>query len=419
MVLIKKFAKMLLEGKFFITIYNRLHNGILKIIKGLDFYSGFFFRWIASLFLTINKNQVVFYQCMGGKFICNPKYVLEKLHELMPTVDIYWVVKKEFYNKVELPEYVNKVVNTSWKAYKIVLTSKVILDNGYTYQESGYIPKKNEQVYIQLWHGSLGLKRFDTDSIKSRLRAAIRCGKMTDYCVSNSKFETEKVYREVFWKHAEILEWGHPRNDILFIDNYEQKNKITEKIKTQYDIDDNSFIVLYAPTFRDKKNEKAYSLDIDKLITTVEFCTGKKCVLLWRYHFSSRNLDRKKNIKQVIDVTDYPDIQELMLVADMGITDYSSWICDFVLTKKPGFIFAPDISEYDTERGFYYPLTETPFPVAYDNEMLRKNIMQFDFNEYEQNVDSYLKRLGCIENGKASFMVANFIIDILKGNVNK
>ena len=44
-----------------------------------------------------------------------------------------------------------------------------------------------------------------------------------------------------------------------------------------------------------------------------------------------------------------------MLIADVGITDYSSWICDYLLTKKTGFIFATDMQNYNTERGFYYP----------------------------------------------------------------
>ena len=65
---------------------------------------------------------------------------------------------------------------------------------------------------------------------------------------------------------------------------------------------------------------------------------------------------QKGKFDGVVDVTDYPDIQELMMISDVAITDYSSWIYDYVLSRKPGFIFATDIEEYNTERGFYYPI---------------------------------------------------------------
>ena len=72
------------------------------------------------------------------------------------------------------------------------------------------------------------------------------------------------------------------------------------------------------------------------------------------------------------------------MISDIGMTDYSSWAYDFVLTRRPLFIYASDLDEYNNERGLYYPLESTPFPVAENNEMLLNNVRQFDDVAYHE-----------------------------------
>ena len=105
--------------------------------------------------------------------------------------------------------------------------------------------------------------------------------------------------------------------------------------------------------------------------------------------------------------------KELLVVADVGITDYSSWICDYVLTKKPAFLYAKDIEDYNEERGFYYPLKDTPFLVAQNNEILNKNILSFQESVYKDKCDLFLKDRGCYENGLATIKVVNEIEKIM------
>ena len=112
---------------------------------------------------------------------------------------------------------------------------------------------------------------------------------------------------------------------------------------------------------------------------------------------------------RIIPATEYPDIQDLMLAADIGITDYSSWICDFVLTDKPGFIYAPDLNEYDGERGFYYPLSSTPFPIAQNNNEMEHNIRQFNYDIYMKKRAEFLEARGCVENGTAAVQIVEII----------
>ena len=98
-----------------------------------------------------------------------------------------------------------------------------------------------------------------------------------------------------------------------------------------------------------------------------------------------------------------------MVAADIGITDYSSWICDFVLTGRPGFIYAPDLSDYNQERGFYYPLNSTPFPIAENNDEMEEKILTFDMNQYNLKREVFLSERGCKESRNAAFQIVEII----------
>lgn len=131
--------------------------------------------------------------------------------------------------------------------------------------------------------------------------------------------------------------------------------------------------------------------------------------------YQNRLIPQNENI---INVSEYPDIQELLVAADIAITDYSSCIFDFMLSRKPGFIYASDIKEFDNDRGFYYPLTSTPFPVATHNEELRKNILNFDYETYKIKVEEFLKDKGCMEDGHASERTVDLIEQIMNEGKN-
>ena len=100
-------------------------------------------------------------------------------------------------------------------------------------------------------------------------------------------------------------------------------------------------------------------------------------------------------------------MQELLAFTDAAITDYSSWIYDFVLTRKPGFLFAMDADKYNDERGFYFRLEDTPFPVAHDSDELAEAIRSFDSEAYPAKVERFLADKGCMDDGNASERIAD------------
>ena len=103
-----------------------------------------------------------------------------------------------------------------------------------------------------------------------------------------------------------------------------------------------------------------------------------------------------------------------MLVVDVGVTDYSSWAYDFILTRKPLFIYATDINDYENERGFYFSLESTPFPLAKNNYELIENVRLFDFEKYTNEVNSFLIEKGCIEDGHASEKIVEKLKELMR-----
>ena len=289
-------------------------------------------------------------------------------------------------------------------------TAKVWMDNALNCVWYD-MPKKKKQVYFNTWHGSMGIKRLSGND--QWMQKASKCNKVTDYCIANSTFE-EEVYRTTFWPDVEILKYGHARNDILFDDAEIAKKR--EKVHRYYGIEPSCKIFLYAPTFRDNGTTPFAEIDFEALKNALQERFDCKVCILVRLHFKNRKssifTDQAKD--WLHNATLYPDMQELLAAADMGLTDYSSWAYDFVLTKRPMFLYAPDIAEYDQDRGFYYPLESTPFPLAYNNRELVENVRHFDREKYLSKVDLFLQERGCYEEGTASKRIVDKLEEIMR-----
>lgn len=416
--LFKKYAKYLVTGQGVRAIFKEVWAAFWK---QFDRILGFFAREFYKRTVKIDPHKVFFFT-QEMRYGCNPKYICEELLKRNTDVKIVWRLPGDKkLGRGGVPTTVKGVRAGTFEYYKEIYSSAVVVANSYIFLDQVLILKK-EQVLIQTWHGSLGIKKFGKNDMKGHRRqrmASILTGKMTDYCITNSTFVSGSL-RNTFWPRTPMLEYGHPRNDIFF-DNYaDERALIKEKILKKYKLNDDINIVMYAPTFRDAKNFDCYDIDYDRLVSALTDRFGGKWIVFLKFHPSMRNVYKgkyKKNTGRevtIVDVTDYPDMQELISVIDVAITDYSSWIYDFVLKRKPGFIFATDIDLYNNERGFCYPLETTPFPIAIDNDQLVENIYAFDNQQYLYNVEQFLGDKGCVEDGHASERVVDKIFEIIK-----
>lgn len=377
-------------------------------------------RRIISIKTPVQNNKVVFMH-FNNAYNCNPSYICnEILRQGLPWELVYVSDKKKMQQfPFPYPKGVKVVRRNSLEHFYEMASAKIWVDNAVCFPWE-YLPKKKDQIYINTWHGSMGLKRIDADKIVSSkwAKAAKKVNKITDFMISNSKFETE-VYRTTYWPNPEIkvLELGHPRNDILFSDEA-TKDAIKKKICDFYEIDYDCNLILYAPTFRDGGSLECYDIDYDRLLKAATERFGGKWKILNRFHFkvasALKSMPSIRDNPDILNGNSYDDIQELMLISDIGITDYSSWICDFVLTGKPGFIYANDLSEYNNERGFYYPLESTPFAIAENNDEMEQNILNFNEFEYARKKEQFLADRGCAEQGDAAYKVVELMKKYIK-----
>jgi len=306
---------------------------------------------------------------------------------------------------IDCPSGVRLVKYNTPKAILEASTAKVWIDN---VRASHLTKKKPSQIYLQTWHGSFSPKLLEKDAetklTKYYVKKAKYDGKITDGILSNSSLLDEQ-YERAFWlnKKTEILKFGLPRNDILFEKgSYEIVRK---KIRLKYSINDDDYVVLYAPTFRDDNSTEGYTLSFQDVIKAFEEKTQKKICLLVRFHPNVRNYGiLQKNENQTIDVTKYPDLQELVIASDAVISDYSTTIFDFALIKKPVFLLSLDIEDYQKMRGLMPIYYSFPFPFSKTNEQLIKNILDFSYENYNEQLTSFFSKHPIYDKGVCSFV---------------
>jgi len=361
----------------------------------------------------ISNNKIVFTQFSGKGYGCNPKYIAQEIIRQKLPYEIVWLVKDPQNEDIvrDFPPDIKLVKYNTKQAMQELATAKIWIDN----QRKNYfikkgLLKKDNQYYIQTWHGGLGFKKFDGDLPEEITQPYEFYSKkdslMIDYLLSNSSFEDE-VFKSAFWYNGKILKTGHPRNDIFFTDYSATKDKVYNQLNIPY----GTKLILYAPSYRDDGRLYCFGLEYKNLLKTIQNQYNGSWKILIRLHpnlakYKQRLIPKNDNI---IDVSGYADLQELLVSSDIFITDYSSCIFDFMLTFRPAFIYASDLEEFDSERGFYYPLTATPFPLALNNEQLINNIKKFDPEKYKKDIKNFLIEKGCIEDGKASTRVVELI----------
>ena len=119
--------------------------------------------------------------------------------------------------------------------------------------------------------------------------------------------------------------------------------------------------------------------------------------------------------EHVINVTDYPDAQELLLACDCVISDYSSIVFDAMLLRMPVFLFTPDYEQYRKEQGFYLEREAYPFSYGDDTEAVCRSMEAFDPEEYLKKVEAFSARMGLCENGSATEQACGIIMEHIGG----
>lgn len=360
----------------------------------------------------VKENRLIFYSHEGKSFSCNPKYIYLYLrNQAVNNFDFVWVLNKK--QNIGDLEGVKQVKSKSLEFFYYLLTSKVIINNDIA---PSYFPVRKSQCIIGTWHGGGSYKKWGIDVYNDSFNRKIFniIADNVTYVSSSCKAFSDSLINACLIDNKKILPIGMPRNDLLFNNSEKKISQIKEKLN----IPAVCKVVLYAPTFRgvaDRINSsvvfKGVPFDYDVLVASLNKRFSGEWTILFRAHHT---LQECISPGKMIDVSSYPDMQELLLISDVLINDYSSSMWDFSLMKKPCFIYADDIEEYSHTRGFYTPMDRWPFPIASTQEELIQKIEQFDEETYIKAVDRHHEELGSYETGTATETICKIICDFCR-----
>lgn len=213
---------------------------------------------------------------------------------------------------------------------------------------------------VQVWHACGAFKRFGRSLENKRfgvdraVRDRVPIHANYDLCLVSSP--TAAVhFADAFGQPLDrfVYALGIPRTDVLF--GAERIAARNAELRVLYGIPPDRRVILYAPTFRgDRIGDARFNdqLDLGRLRTGL----GDDHVVLLRLHpfIREQAVIGPELAGFAIDVSDHPDINELLPLADLLVTDYSSVIFEFALLGRPMVFFAPDHADYELERGFYF-----------------------------------------------------------------
>ena len=389
--------------------------GVLRIVKRR--VKNRFYRLLAWLLYHIFsllplQNKVVATAFQGKKYGDNPAYIFEAINQKNTRIKLLWMVDGKF----EVPQWVKAIPYSGLLLTRYHLaTAKVIID---THHFHAWTKKRKGQLYIETWHGGLGIKKLELEvpefqNSKWLKDLTAHTCRMADVFISQSD-HLSRIYRSAFHYEGLIFKCGYPKNDILVNGN----TACRELVRNYYNLDTKTRIFLYAPTYRssffDKIDMSQFVIDTDALRQVLESKFGGEWVIMCRWHpkFAEQlSQEYKKSNRGTIDSTDFQDMQKLLLGVDVVLSDYSSCIFDAALLDIPCFTFATDFDVYKAERGVYYEMEELPFPYSRTNDELMENIANYDHEAYLERWRAFKERMGLYEPGNASQVIADKIIE--------
>lgn len=346
----------------------------------------------------IDGNAVLFSSYVGRGYSDNPRRISEALHAIRPQTRIVWQLLPGC-APAGLPDYVEVMPARTLRAVRAYSTVRCFVDN---FNRPQYMLKFPGQLYVQTWHGDRGFKKIMRDMGTGE---PFPDGGQMDLALSGSDFGS-RVYRSAFGYDGEIMAVGCPRNDLLV----NPPEGAAAKARKALGVPEGAKVLLYAPTFRDATAGKAQDalLDLEKARAALESATGRRWVALVRGH----DLNRGVAAGASKDVSDYPEVSELLLAVDLLITDYSSIGGDFMLLNRPVIYYQPDRARYDRE--LYFDPDQSPLIVAHtEAELLALLSAPIDA---AANCRAVLDFFGTHESGRAAEAAARWIARRLDGD---
>ncbi|MEG1474628.1 MAG: CDP-glycerol glycerophosphotransferase family protein [Longicatena sp.] len=299
---------------------------------------------------------------------------------------------------------VELVIRNSDQYKRYLATAKYLLtDNSFP----PYFLKREEQVYLNTWHGT-PLKTLGKSDLKNALSLANiqKNYLMADYALFPNEF-TKNVFMKDYLleniDHGKILLADYPRNAVFLDDEN------NEALRKKLNLEDKKLIA-YMPTWRgsgrnaDTKIQQeildAYFIEIDKQLKDDQ-------IFYVNLHFLLGDSMDYTKYKHIMPFPSEYETYDFLAICDILVTDYSSVFFDFATNKRKVILFAYDIEDYMRDRGTYFPLEDLPFPIVKAVDSLIKEINKKTKNK---NMDVFLETYCAYANINTPQMILDLLI---------
>lgn len=342
-----------------------------------------------------------------NKFESNPGALYSKFKEMRPEYNNV-IVMADAISDYEETFPGAKIISFNTKEYWYYLAKSKYFVNDVNFEESARV-KRQDQVEIQTMHGT-PLKKMGfevlSDWTDKSYNNYLRKNKNWDYLVVPSDY-VAKVAQKAYRVQPKLLKTGYPRNDLLLEAN---ANLNLKSLKKKMNLPLNKKVVLYAPTWRKKgKTDINSYIDVYSLYMSIP----DNMVLLIRSHSYEKWTNLSGQFQDKIQYApEDVSIEDLYLISDAVITDYSSVMFDYALLDKPMMFFAFDYNEYVKERGLNIDLKEiAPGPFLEKQLELEEWLNKFETisSKYSNKIKYFKNRFCQFDNGDASVKIVNQI----------
>lgn len=266
-----------------------------------------------------------------------------------------WVVRRDRVDAV--PTGVEYVVAGTPAYYRVLARARWLVNN---VNFPDFVRKRPEQVHVQTHHGTpvkvMGLdqQRHPIGAGRMDFAGLLRRVDRWDYSVSANSFSTQ-MWDRAYPATYNTLEVGYPRNDRLVTAGPDE----VRRLRAEFGLAPDEPVVLYAPTHREHLPGYRPPFDPDRFVQAL----GDSGRLLMRSHYfhdRDRRPGQPKDWERVRDVSGYQRVEDLYLVADVLVTDYSSAMFDYAVLDRPIVLYTPDWEAYRLARGVYFDVTAEP-----------------------------------------------------------
>lgn len=356
------------------VIYILKHNKVIQKIYVV--IMSFLFRtW--GMFVKTDDSLVLFVSFMGKNFNDSPKVIFDYIqaHSAYKKYRCIWA----FEHPENFPD-LDTVKIDSPAYFKTAINAKYWVTN--TNIERGLKFKKKDQVYLNTWHG-IALKYIGND-----------CPGRKDYNFDTLDYLTvsgdydERVFKSAFnASESSYLRCGMPRNEELWLADENAKAQMRKKLG----IPEEKKVILYAPTWRESTDGgKSYAIKPPIHFDEWKKKLGNEYVVLFRAHHQTTKVMGVEYDDFVRNASDYPAVNDLMIAADILITDYSAIAFDYSILCGPILCYAYDYDSYLSERGTYFDIDDKyPNKSCREENELLERIKMLDYATECENTKKF------------------------------